>query len=154
MVTPLETVFPGLARGGYRITSLRDTDYNCIAWAVGDTHAWWWPGRDAEREYWPSGVPRERTRDAFEAAFASLGYTVCDGEGPEAGYEKIALFADGDGRPTHAARQLPSGRWTSKLGKLEDIEHGLRDLEGAIYGAVVLITKRPAFEGTATAARG
>jgi hypothetical protein len=37
MVTPLEEVFPGLARGGYRITSLRDMDYNCIAWAVGDT---------------------------------------------------------------------------------------------------------------------
>ena len=151
MVTPLETVFPGLARGGYRVTSLRDSDYNCIAWAAGDTRAWWWPGRDAGREYWPSGVPRERTRDAFAAAFASLGYMVCEGEGPEAGYEKIALFADADGRPTHAARQLPSGRWTSKLGKLEDIEHGLHDLEGAIYGAAVLLMKRPASEVTAMA---
>jgi hypothetical protein len=28
MVKQLETAFPGLARGGYRITSLRDTDYN------------------------------------------------------------------------------------------------------------------------------
>jgi hypothetical protein len=154
MVTQLETAFPGLARGGYRITSLRDTDYNCIAWAVGDTHAWWWPGGDAGREYWPPGVPRERTRGAFEAAFASLGYTVCEGDDPEAGYEKIALFADVNGRPTHAARQLPSGRWTSKLGKLEDVEHGLRDLEGAIYGAVILIMKRLASEGTATVERG
>ncbi len=80
----------------------------------------------------------------FVAAFASLGYTVCEGEGPEAGCEKIALFADADGRPTHASRQLPGGRWTSKLGKLEDIEHELHDLEGAVYGAVVLILKRAA----------
>lgn len=144
MVTPLESLFPGLARGGYRITSPRDADYNCIAWAAGVTHAWWWPGRDARKEYWPPGVARERTLDAFVAAFASLGYTVCDGERPEAGYEKIALFADADGRPTHAARQLPGGRWTSKLGIAEDIEHGLHDLEGAIYGAAALVMKRAA----------
>ncbi|HVS35940.1 MAG TPA: hypothetical protein VMS17_10200 [Gemmataceae bacterium] len=144
MVTPLEEAFPGLAKGGYRVTSPRDDDYNCIAWAAGETRAWWWPGRDAEREYWPPGVPRERMRGAFVAAFASLGYAACEGEGPEAGYEKIALFADADGRPTHAARQLPSGRWTSKLGVAEDIEHDLHDLEGVIYGAVVLVMKRAA----------
>ena len=45
--------------------------------------------------------------------------------------------------PKHAARQLPSGRWTSKLGFLEDIEHALHDLEGTEYGAVVLVMKRP-----------
>ena len=86
------------------------------------------------------------------AAFASLGYPVCAGEDLEAGYERIALFADGDGRPTHAARQLLNGRWSSKLGKAEDIEHGLHDLEGALYGSVVLILKRlvpPLTEGTA-----
>ncbi len=86
-------------------------------------------------------MPRERTRDAFAAAFASLGYAACVGVGPEAGSEKIALFANAEGRPTHAARQLPGGRWTSKLGIAQDIEHGLQDLEGAIYGAVVLVMK-------------
>jgi len=77
MVSPLEEAFPGLARGGYQVTSPRDADYNCVAWAAGDTQHWWWPGRDVDREYWPPGVPRERTRDAFVAAFASLGYAVC-----------------------------------------------------------------------------
>ena len=90
------------------------------------------------------GVSRERTRDAFVAMFASLGYAVCEGEDPEEGYERIALFADGDGRPTHAARQLSNGRWSSKLGKAEDIEHGLHDLEGMLYGSVVLLMKRTA----------
>src|SRR5438045_6954499 len=119
MVRPLEEVFPGLTGGGYQVTSPRDGDYNCIAWAAGDTHTWWWPAQAVGREYWPPGVPRERTRDAFVAVFASLGYRLCEGEVWEAGYEKIALFADQDGRPTHAARQLPNGRWSSKLGKAE-----------------------------------
>jgi hypothetical protein len=142
MVSQLEQLFPGLIGSVYQVTSPRDRDYNCIAWAAGDSHHWWWPGQDVDKEYWPPGVPRERTRDAFVAAFASVGYVVCEGEFPEAGYEKIALFADVAGRPTHAARQLSNGRWSSKLGKMEDIEHGLRDLEGTLYGSVVLIMKR------------
>lgn len=142
MVEPLEEVFPNLAGSGYRVTSPRDADYNCIAWAAGDTHLWWWPGKDIAKEYWPPGIPRERTRDAFVKAFASLGYTICEDDTLEAGYEKIALFADVDGRPTHAARQLASGHWSSKLGKAEDIEHRLHDLEGNMYGSVVLVMQR------------
>jgi hypothetical protein len=55
------------------------------------------------------------------AALATLGYQLCEGDALEPAFERIALFADADGRPTHAARQLPSGLWTSKLGKAEDI---------------------------------
>lgn len=60
----------------------------------------------------------------------------------EVGVERVALFAGSDGFPTHAARQLPNGRWTSKIGFLEDIEHDLYDLEGSEYGAVVRIMRR------------
>ncbi len=137
----LEVIFPGLRTASYRVTSAATEKYNCIAWAAGDTERWWWPAQ-ATAIFWPTGVPREQTREAFLAAFTSLGYAVCDVEGPEEGGEKIALFADADGLPTHAARQLPSGRWTSKLGRSEDIEHDLHDLEGVIYGAVLLIMKR------------
>ena len=49
----------------------------------------------------------------------------------EAGFEKIAFYAAPDDTPTHVARQLPNGRWTSKLGSWEDIEHATeRDVEG------------------------
>jgi hypothetical protein len=88
-------------------------------------------------------VPRELTRTAFISAFVLLGYVICDAEELEAGFQKIALFADEHGMPTHAARQLPNGRWTSKIGKAEDIEHDLRDVEGVLYGSVVLVMKRP-----------
>ncbi len=142
MVNPLETAFPALAKGGYLITSPVNPDYNCIAWAFGDASRWWWPGPDLEREYWPPNVPRETTLTAFQAAFGLLGYVPCEREDVEPNFEKIALFADAADVPKHAARQLKTGRWTSKLGRMEDIEHDLRDLEGSVYGRIVLILKR------------
>jgi hypothetical protein len=142
MVMPLEVLFPGLVDSTYRVTSPRDADYNCVAWAAGDAGQWWWPGPDLAREFWPPGVPRELSQDAFQKAFGTLGYEASAGKQLEVGYEQIAIFADGHGKPTHAARQLPSGQWTSKLGKAEDIEHELHALEGKLYGSVVLLMKR------------
>lgn len=140
----LEDLFPGLAKGGYRVTSPHDQDYNCIAWAIGDTSHWWWPGPDVKEEFWPPGVPREVTVSAFLDTFALHGSVVCEGDQSEPGFLKVALFVAVDGRPFHAARQLPSGRWTSKLGKAEDIEHNLHDLAGDVYGSVHVVMKRPA----------
>jgi hypothetical protein len=143
MLDRLELVFPRLRDANYRISSSRDDVYNCIAWAAGFTDAWWWPGTP-DATFWPDGIPREVTLQAFSAAFASLGYSSCISEEPELGFEKIALYANAEGLPCHAARQLPSGRWTSKLGKMEDIEHSLHDLAGTIYGSVVQVMKRAA----------
>lgn len=142
MVEPsLEDLFPGLRGQVYQLTSPRDRRYNCIAFAVGDDRNWWWPDADGE-DTWPDGVTRAETIEAFREAFATLGYSVCDDERWEQGYEKLALFALA-GIPKHAARQLPGGRWTSKLGPREDIEHALHDLTGMLYGSVVLVLKRP-----------
>ena len=106
---------------------------------------WWWPTGDPadEPRFWPAGAPREETVSAFLAAFASLGYTPCDDAGVEPGFEKVALFVDARNAPTHAARQLADGRWTSKLGRSEDIEHELHALEGDVYGRVAVVLRRP-----------
>lgn len=96
---------------------------------------------DNDAVYWPAGVAREETLPAFVAAFATLGYASTADETYEPGFEKIALFANA-GFPTHAARQLPEGRWASKLGFLEDIEHDLQDLAGTEYGEVIQFFKR------------
>jgi len=88
-------------------------------------------------------VPRIETLDVFVQAFATLGYAACSDDALEAGFEKLALFADDLHVPKHAARQLPTGRWTSKLGTLEDIEHALHDLAGVEHGSVVVVMKRP-----------
>ena len=82
--------------------------------------------------------------ESFIRLFESLGYATCEDDVVEDGFEKIALYAGGDGMPTHAARQLPTGQWTSKLGFLEDIEHALHDLEGTTYGSVVQVLRREA----------
>ena len=143
MVEHIKALFPRLGTTSFRVTSRRDPVYNCIAWAAGVTNDWWWPLENPAEAYWPDGVPRVRTFEAFRAVFATLGYVVCPGDNWEPGFEKVALFADADGQPTHAAPQLTSGSWTSKLGKAEDIEHDLHDLEGDLYGSVVLLMKRP-----------
>jgi hypothetical protein len=143
MVGRLEERFPGLRDTPYRVTSPATRDYNCIAWAAGDTSHWWWPDVDPDDDavFWPPGVPAEETLAAFVAAFATLGYAPCPGEEYEPGFEKVALFAR-DGIPTHAARQLPDGRWTSKLGMSEDIEHDLHAISGELYGTVLLVLRR------------
>ncbi len=137
----IEFVFPDLISSGYCITSPFSTDYNCIAWAANDDEAWWWP--DSQYQYyWPPNIPREETVDAFTLAYKSLGFEVCDNPLFEDDCEKIAIYTK-NGIPTHAARQLPSEKWTSKLGRLEDIEHkSLKGIAGFKYGNNTVYMKR------------
>ena len=80
--------------------------------------------------------------DAFVAAFRTLGYEPCESADVEEGFEKIAIYTWAAGTPKHAARQLPDGLWTSKLGPHRDIKHELSGLEGRNYGMVKKIMKR------------
>jgi hypothetical protein len=58
-------------------------------------------------------------------------------------YQQVAIFASGEGIPTHMARQLPHGAWTSKLGGLEDVAHTDVDgVGGAEYGEIVVFMQR------------
>ncbi len=146
----LEDRIPGLEGTDYQITSPQTTDYNCIGWALGDT------GRAlvvAVHELRVILACRVSSRslevETFITLFESQGFERCEIEGAEAGFEKIALFVE-DAYFTHVARQLPSGRWTSKLGNDVDIEHELRDLTRRRssfplyrYGAVVGVMRRP-----------
>ena len=135
----IEVIFPNLTDNDYRITSPFTIDYNCIAWAVGDQQKWWWPSPDS---YWPPDLLRDNTLANFVQMFESMGYESCDSEKLEPEFEKIAIYTGNNDRPTHAARQLDSGLWTSKLGALEDIEHNLAGLEGEAYGTIAHIMRR------------
>lgn len=130
--------FPTLLSSPFEITSPRTKRYNCIAWAAGEEHVWWWPGGP----YWPDGIPKEESLEAFTQAYGRLGYAPCESEELEAGSEKVALYVGNDGRVLHAARQLQDGSWTSKLGEAWDIRHKLNGLEGEAYGRVARILKR------------
>src|ERR1039458_1110376 len=103
----------------YKKTSDPTGLYNCIAWAAGFSNKWWWPDK-FKIGFWPPTAKREEKLEAFAQAFATIGYEKCNNGNLEEGFEKIALYAVPNplGRwiPTHAARQLPTGEWTSKMG--------------------------------------
>ncbi len=132
--------FPRLSKtfDNFSVTSPATIDYNCIAWAMGDKNNWWWPD---EIHYWPPKCQRANTIKAFKEGFSKLNYRPCENGNLEPGFEKVALYAI-NSEPTHAARQLKSGKWTSKTGKNVDIEHNLEDLEGPKYGKVVKFFRR------------
>lgn len=143
----LEVIFPNLAASGYVLKSKQTEEYNCIAWAAGDEEKWWWPSLDPDLSYWPPGVRRERSLQCFIEAYETLGYEVCETPVLEEGFEKVAIYVNDKGLPTHAARQLPNGVWASKLGELEDIWHmSLSGVEGKDYGTASTTLKRPKAE--------
>jgi hypothetical protein len=81
--------------------------------------------------------------EAFIKLFQSVGYQICENGELETGFQKLALF-EKDGKPTHAARQLADGNWTSKLGAHFDVKHTLTAINGGRYGDAILFFKRPA----------
>lgn len=139
----LRSEFPRLAASEFAVAS-DDTDaYNCIAFAAGDTERWWWPTPAEPQHHWPPAAPRELSLSAFERAFGTLGYRRCGSDELEDGYEKIVIYATPGRVPTHAARQLPDGRWASKLGDEVDIVHnGPDDVAGKWYGEVEVVMQR------------
>jgi hypothetical protein len=139
----LRAEFPSLSADNSVKTSCPSAKYNCIAWAANDTEHVWWPDEDG---FWPDNAPREVSLEAFIQAYSTIGYVACDDGSLEGGFEKIAIYANAEG-PTHAARQLTDGKWTSKLGCNEnvsiDISHDSLDvLGGNGYGRVVQFLKR------------
>lgn len=137
----LQTLFPKLSDDNHEVTSPQTIKYNCIACAVGITDRWWQP-----RVCWPI----ESTRDDhgignLVLAMKSLGYEECGDDTLEVDFEKLALYGSGL-MYSHVARQLPDGRWSSKLGQLQDIVHTTVDaISGGDYGEVVQFLKRPRY---------
>src|ERR1035438_2136458 len=114
------TNFPRLGNRYSRKSSSTD-QYNCIAWAMSECHRPWWPGCVEPAGYWPLDLPQDETIENFIVAFQKKGYELCDGTHHEWRFEKVALYANQMGIPTHAARQSWRGTWFSKLGTNVDI---------------------------------
>ncbi|MGO8675525.1 MAG: hypothetical protein ACLQVX_06615 [Limisphaerales bacterium] len=92
----------------------------------------------------PPTVPRSVDLESFIKLYEfEGGYAPCDNGVLEVGFQKIVIFLSPSKEVTHAAKQLPSGEWASKLGDLEDIHHKtLSGLEGGIYGNAAQFLKR------------
>ena len=142
MSVNLEDLFPNLRPGNYEITSQADTRYNCVAWAIGDSSAWW-ENLPAGGYYWPAAAESSETVAGWIQVFVLSGYSACESGDPEPGFEKVAIYVNDTGEPAHVARQLISGRWTSKLGGFQDItHHSLEAIEMPDYGRASVFLKR------------
>jgi hypothetical protein len=131
--------FPALSDHPFTVTSETTEDYNCFTHAVGRADVWSWPEGSS---HWLPGVPREDTVASLVTGFRLFGYESCETGDHEPGVEKVCVYAK-EVSPQHVARQLPSGEWTSKLGRGLDITHTLAGLAGPLYGSPVAFMKRP-----------
>lgn len=136
-------IFPNLTKDNYRNTSDPDINYNCLAWACGDTHNWWQPS--GEKFHFWIHTEFSYSIESHIKALKIVGYKeLSDSSDFEPDFEKVALYVGNDGLPKHFARQKENGLWTSKLGEKQDIEHDtLEALECDDYGKVKIILKKP-----------
>ena len=137
----LIAAFPKLESEGFEIVGEPTLEYNCIAYAAGDTTEWWWPDGT---NYWPPWATLDDRTDSLKEAFAGIGYELCDDSHVEEGYRKVALYEVG-GKFQHAAVQTPNGAWHSKMGEGPVIEHrSPESLSGAMYGEPTVYMRRAA----------
>jgi hypothetical protein len=137
--TPTERkAFPHLGEQ-YEVLGPATRLYNCVAWTVGVTNQWVWPAK-------PGKKPTVRD---FDELYRRHGYRRVKGLNfdLQPGHDKIVLYGKRSGKvwePTHGARQLADGSWSSKLGLLPLIRHlEPEDLGGASYGVPIAVYTRP-----------
>lgn len=137
---------PQLSSENCQAASERTEDYNCLAFAAGETDCWWEPyviPPSRPGIYWPPGVEPDNTIAAWSAALATKGFAPCADPSFEPALLKVALYEKAE-QAVHAARQLKSGRWVSKLGDREDIIHDTPDcVGGGDYGRPMCFLARP-----------
>lgn len=148
----LEMKFRGLHGTKWRITSAPTARYNCLAWAIGENHR----RIDFTQGHWPNHLRRGADLCDLIALYQSMGFVVCMDEtcrtfDPE--YDKIVVYAarfKEPGEPEihewmHAAKLLPNGHWSSKLGYEHDISHpDPESLAGREYGEPLIYMRRKA----------
>jgi hypothetical protein len=136
---------PNLGPNNSEKTSDSTIDYNCMAWVMGVKDKWMdhWNYFQATFGFDPN------TADHTAIGYADIlvkhyGFEHCDDDEYEEGFDKVALYENNIGEWSHIAIRLKDGKWSSKLGDLEDITHDNLDvIAGGVYGHPVLYMKRP-----------
>jgi len=132
-----EKEFPNL--GNWICSSKSTTDYNCVAFAVGDETRRWEP----YGYYWPDGLSQDYGTDTLIKAYKKEGFELCKDGTLVKDREKIVIYVNNRGGWEHVARQEPDGRWKSKLGDAEDIIHeNPESLTCADYGTPRIYMER------------
>lgn len=118
-----EALWPNLKT--WSVTGPATGQYNCIAWSVGITDEWLWPGD---------------TVQAFDEFYARHGWTVSSSCEREHKKRKVALYAmNSDPNDCkHGSRETHDCGWhESKCGSLKRIMHIRAEMEGGVYGDII-----------------
>jgi hypothetical protein len=109
--------FPNLNVTTAIVTDSANPAYNCIAWTVGITNRWIWPGSSLVH---------------FDTFYRGYGFAQSS-NGP------IAVWGHSSSGMTHGSISGPGHgpRWESKCGGDLRIQHGLNELAGGLYGRVL-----------------
>jgi hypothetical protein len=109
--------FPNLNVNQAVVTDNATSAYNCIAWTMGITNRWLWPGSSLTH---------------FDTFYRGFGF-IRSGSGP------IAAWGHSTSSMTHGCVSGPGHgpRWESKCGRDLRIQHGLNELTGGLYGRVL-----------------
>ena len=120
--TRFKGFFPSLDVNRAVVTDGVSTVYNCIAWTVGITSRWIWPGSSLAH---------------FDTFYRGFGF-VRAGDGP------VAAWGHSTSTMTHGSvsGQAHGPRWESKCGGDLRIQHGLGELVGSTYGRVIAFYRR------------
>jgi hypothetical protein len=126
--------FPNLGKE-WEILAPATPKYNCISHTIGVYHRWEWPHKPG----------KDATVADFDQLYGKYGYrrisTLDYSFDPRV--QKIVLYGvqkGGTWAPTHGARMLADGTWTSKLGKGPLIRHKTPDsVNGEGYGRPIAV---------------
>jgi len=99
------------------VTGETSIAYNSVAWALGITDRWLWPGN---------------TLRDFDHFFALSGFR-------RAAFGNVALWGHNNSLVTHVSVEVPGveGVWESKCGADLRIRHARRDLAGSTFGQII-----------------
>lgn len=133
------TSFPNSVKEPFCITSPEDANYNCVAWALGDTNHWWEPDEDY---IWLDGLDFDDRLQTLKHLFEHFGFEQIFQPDWTNKVEKIALYSNDGVFCSHVAKQTIDGNWTSKLGVSFDVTHTIETLEYGIYGHLAVILQK------------
>ena len=132
--------FPKLTDANHRKTSPESPHYNCFGWAILGREVLMGP---KDGWFWPADVPLDLRLSTFHLLLDALDFQRCESGDPELDFDRVLLYGSGE-NVTHAARQLESGKLTSKRGIFgDDIEHDTADaITGGEYFEILAYFRR------------
>ena len=105
---------------------------NCHGHAIG-VNKWVCPSINPVG-WWPSGVDRDYSVSGWGNMLSHYGWRSVDSSRVERGWEKLAVFTTNH-VVSHSCKQLPNGRWESKLGESVILSnHTLEGISDGPYG--------------------